>query len=37
MTMGVGVQVLTGINTYTPDISLNDGPAKNAEEETIED
>ena len=35
--MGVGVQVLTDINTYTTDMSLNEGPAKNAEAGTIED
>lgn len=35
--MGAGVQVLTGINIYTADISLNEGPAKNADAETIED
>jgi len=28
---------LTGVNTYTTDISLNEGPAKNAEAGTIED
>ncbi len=35
--MGVGDQVLTGVNTYTTGISLNVGPAKNAEAVTIED
>jgi hypothetical protein len=35
--MGAGVQVLTGINIYTTGISLNEGPAKNAEAGTIED
>jgi autotransporter-associated beta strand protein len=34
--MEVGVQVLTGVNTYTTDISLNEGLAKIEEVDLIE-